>query len=164
MSRRCTRRELSIQLGLELREYLCAADMYDEAVAHKLGLSRTDVRCIDLLVRRGTMAAGELGDATGLSSGAVTFLVDRLELAGVVIRRRDPSDRRRVLVELVPEAARRSYEVHSPMVEDMRALLGRHTVGELETIRAFLRDARGVYARHAPNLRGKSVERAADDR
>ncbi len=150
MSTRCSRRELSIQLGLALREYLSAADLYDEAVAQVMGLSRTDVRCIDLLVRRGTMAAGELGEATGLSSGAVTFLVDRLERAGVVKRRRDPEDRRRVLVELVPEAAERSFEVHAPMIAEMRALLGRHTVEELRSIHAFLQDARSVYLRRAP--------------
>jgi DNA-binding MarR family transcriptional regulator len=147
-----------------MREYLGAADMYDEAVAQRLGVSRTDVRCIDLLVRRGTRAAGELGEATGLSSGAVTFLVDRLEHAGVVTRRRDPKDRRRVLVELVPEAARRSFEVHSPMIDDMRALLGRHSVKDLETIRAFLHDARAVYVHRAPKAGDETGVRAVDDR
>jgi len=150
MSRRCSRGELSAQLGFELREYLGAADMYDEAVAQSMGLRRTDLRCVDLIVRRGTMTAGALAEATGLTTGAVTFLLDRLEHAGVVRRRRDTEDRRRVLVELVPSAAHRARRIHEPVIAEMQALAGRHRAEELEIIRDFLRGARRVYEVHAP--------------
>ena len=70
-----------------------------------LGLNPTDVRCVDLLDQHGTMTAGALAELAGLSTGAVTFLLDRLERAGFVRRVRDLEDRRRVLVELVPLAA-----------------------------------------------------------
>jgi DNA-binding MarR family transcriptional regulator len=133
-----------------MRELLDAADAYDESVARRLGVSRTDVRCIDVLARKGTMAAGAVADVTGLTSGAVTFLVDRLEAAGVVRRRRDPEDRRRVLVELVPGAAQRSLDVHRPMIEDMRAVVKRHSTEELAVIRDFLQGVKDVYERRTP--------------
>jgi DNA-binding MarR family transcriptional regulator len=154
VSRRCTRGDVLIQLAFELREYLGAADTYDEAMAQRLGLSRTDLRCVDVLERRGTMTAGALAQAIGLSTGAVTFLLDRLEAGGVVRRERDTEDRRRVLVEVVPAAARQALRLHEPMIADMRELAQRYKMEELGIIRDFLRDARRVYEDHAPLLRG----------
>jgi len=141
-------------MGLALREYLGAADMYEEAVAERLGLSRTDMRCVDLLERRGTMTAGALAVASGLTTGAVTFLIDRLEARGWVRRRRDATDRRRVLVEMVESAAQQGFALHQPMVADMRALVKRYKMEELGVIFDFLVEARQVYEVHAPLLRG----------
>ncbi|HVX20162.1 MAG TPA: MarR family transcriptional regulator [Acidimicrobiales bacterium] len=150
---RCTRAEAHQQLALALREYLGAADQYEEAVADRMGLSRTDLRCVDLLHRRGTMTAGALAVASGLTTGAVTFLIDRLEARGMVRRRRDPTDRRRVLVEMVDAAAQQGFALHQPMIADMRALVQRYKLDELAVIRDFLTQARQVYEAHAPLLR-----------
>ena len=140
-------------LRLQLREYIGAIDAFDEAIAHRLAMSRTDLRCFDLLERRGTMTAGRLAEASGLSTGAVTFLLDRMEAAGFVRRRRDATDRRRVLVEIVPEAGRRAHGLHEPMINDMRALAQSYSIEQLAVVRDFLRDARRVYEAHAPPLR-----------
>ena len=147
------RNEVMEALRTALREYLGAVDAFDEGVAQELGISRTDLRCIDLLERRGTMTAGALADGCGLSSGAMTFLLDRMERAGMVRRVRDPADRRRVLVELVAAAGRRAWEVHRPMVEEMRALAARYGVDELAMVCRFLTDAKAVYEKHAPTRR-----------
>lgn len=141
---------------MALREYLGAADGFDEGVAERLGVSRTDLRCLDLLERRGTMTAGALAEACGLSTGAITFLLDRLERAGMVRRARDPGDRRRVLVELVAATGRRAAEVHRPMVEEMRALAARYRTEELAVICRFLTEARDVFEKHAPAQRRAS--------
>ncbi len=138
-------------LRVALREYLGAVDGFDEGVAEVLGVSRTDLRCVDLLERRGTLTAGALAEACGLTTGAVTFLLDRLERAGMVHRARDPADRRRVLVELVAAAGRRAFEVHRPMVEEMRALAARYRTEELAVVCRFLTEAREVYEKHAPD-------------
>ena len=90
------------ELSRALRAFLSASDAFDEALGRVLGLNPTDVRCVDLLDQYGTMTAGALAGVAGLSTGAVTFLLDRLERAGFVRRVRDLDDRRRVLVELVP--------------------------------------------------------------
>jgi len=75
--------------------------MLRRGVGERPGLNPTDVRCVNLLDEYGTMTAGALAGVAGLSTGAVTFLLDRLESAGFVRRLRDAQDRRRVLVELV---------------------------------------------------------------
>jgi len=146
---------------MDLREYLNAVDLYDDAVAERMGLSRTDLRCVDTLERRGTMTAGALAEASGLTTGAVTFLLDRLERAGVIRRVRDTEDRRRVLVELVPDAALRAYRLHLPMIAAMRELARHYRMDELSTIRDFLCQARGVYELHAPLLRSTAPEHTA---
>jgi DNA-binding MarR family transcriptional regulator len=142
-----------MQLAMALREYLGAADLYEEAMAERMGLGRTDLRCYDLLERRGTMTAGALAVASGLTTGAVTFLIDRLEAAGIVRRRRDTTDRRRVLVEVVQAAAEQGFALHQPMIADMRALAQRYKIEELGIVCDFLSEARQIYETHAPMLR-----------
>lgn len=73
--------------------------MLHAAIGRRLGLSPTDHKHLDLISREGPLSAGRLAQLTGLTTGAVTALVDRLEDAGFVRRRRDPADRRGVLVE-----------------------------------------------------------------
>ena len=84
MSRQWSRTDLIAQLRSEIVGYFGAASDFDERVAKKFKLSRKDVRCLELLGRRGSMTAGQLSDESGLSTGAVTFLLDRLEAAGMV--------------------------------------------------------------------------------
>src|SRR5690242_15465290 len=73
-----------------------ATDMFDEAVAQFLGINRTDGRCLDVIDRRGRVSAGQLANESGLTTGAVTVVIDRLERAGYVRRIRDELDRRKV--------------------------------------------------------------------
>ena len=70
-----------------------------------LGLNRTDTRCLDIIERLDGVSAGRLASEAGLSTGAVTTVLDRLERAGYARRVPDPGDRRRVLVELTPRRA-----------------------------------------------------------
>ena len=78
--------------------------LFHQAVADRLGLHVTDLRCLNLLSLSGPLTAGELGQQTGLgTTGAVTRMVDRLERAGYVHRELDPRDRRRVIIRPVPE-------------------------------------------------------------
>jgi DNA-binding MarR family transcriptional regulator len=135
------------QLRSEIVGYFGAATAFDERVAEKLKLSRTDMRCLDLLERRGPMTAGQLADESGLSTGAVTFLLDRLEEAGMVRRRRDTEDRRRVWVEVMPSAQRRLLRMQQPIVEEMRAVTQRFKAEELAIVRDFMRETKEVFER-----------------
>jgi DNA-binding MarR family transcriptional regulator len=75
------------------------------ATASKAGMNVTDAQCVNLLVLDGPMTPGGLAQAMGITTGgAITAVIDRLEKAGYVKRTRDPDDRRRVIVEPVPEA------------------------------------------------------------
>jgi DNA-binding MarR family transcriptional regulator len=147
VSRQWSRSDLAQQLRAEIVGYFGAASEFDERVARKFKLSRTDMRCLDLLGRTGPMTAGQLADETGLSTGAVTFLLDRLEEAGMVKRRRDTDDRRRVWVELVPSAQKRLLHAQQPIVEEMREVAQRFKAEELAIVRDFMREAKEVFQR-----------------
>ena len=86
------------EVGAELGELRRTADRLDEAVAAQYGLNRTDLRCIGILYRRGRVTAGELAEESGLTPGAITTVLDRMERNGYANRVADPSDRRRVMV------------------------------------------------------------------
>jgi DNA-binding MarR family transcriptional regulator len=79
-----------------------ATIMFHAAVADRMGVSVTDAKCRSLLLQCGPMTAGDLARRLGLTTGAVTGVIDRLERARLVRRADDPSDRRRVVVEVVP--------------------------------------------------------------
>ncbi len=147
MSRQWTRSDLVQQLRSEIVGYFGAASEFDEGVAKRFKLSRTDMRCLDLLGHRGPMTAGQLAEESGLSTGAVTFLLDRLEEAGMVVRRRDTEDRRRIWVELVPSAQKRLDRAQAPIVEEMRAVAQRFKAEELAIVRDFMREAKEVFQR-----------------
>ena len=127
--------------------YFGAASAFDEKVAKRFKLSRGDVRWLELLGHQGSMTAGQLADESGLTTGAVTFLLDRLEEAGMVRRRRDVEDRRRVWVELTPAAQKRLQQTQEPIQAEMRALAQRFKAEELAIVRDFMRGAKEVFLR-----------------
>src|SRR5262245_4534642 len=84
-----------------------ATIMFHQAVADRLGLHPTDHKCADILFLKGPLSAGELAELTGLTTGAITGVIDRLEGAGFVRREDDPRDRRRVIVRVLPASHRK---------------------------------------------------------
>src|SRR5919201_431152 len=97
-SRRMKRSELLQALGMAGRELSAHTVMFHTAVVQRLHLHVSDHKAFDFILRRGPGSAGELAKITGLTSGAVTGVIDRLEKAGFVERVPDPEDRRKVLV------------------------------------------------------------------
>ncbi len=135
------KRDLYDELIDEVRRSQEATARFDQAVADTLGLNRTDMRCVDVLHREGPLTAGRLAEETGLSTGAMTTAIDRLERSGYARRVRDDADRRRVLVELAPQAQEISafYAEHAAYAE---RLYHRHTVEQLELLLRFVRESR----------------------
>src|SRR5258706_12407476 len=86
-----------------LRRVNLQGSFFGQTVAIRFGLSESDIETLEALIDMGASTAGRLSELTGLTSGAVTRVIDRLEQAGVVPRVADPTDRRRVIVEAVPE-------------------------------------------------------------
>src|SRR6516225_11790757 len=160
MSRQWSRSELAQQLRNEIMGYFGAASDFDERVAKKLKLGRTDMRCLDLIGRLGPLTAGRLAEESGLTTGAVTFILDRLEEAGMVTRRRDTEDRRRVWVEIVPEAQERLKVLHQPVAEEMREVAQRFKADELATVRDFMRQAKEVFQRQMHDVVHEAVQEA----
>ena len=143
--------------------YFGAASDFDDGLAKKLKLSRTDMRCLDLIGRLGPMTAGHLAEESGLTTGAVTFILDRLEEAGMVTRRRDTEDRRRVWVEIVPATRQRLEGLQQPVAEEMRQVAQRFKADELAVVRDFMRQAKEVFQRQVHDgLWGKPESSDAD--
>ncbi|WJH36140.1 MarR family transcriptional regulator [Paenibacillus sp. CC-CFT747] len=88
----------------ELRQNSARAVMFHQLISEQLGLNATDHKCLDFLNRTGPVTAGQLAQLTGLTTGAVTSVIDRLEKAGYVVRDKDPNDRRRVVVKTVSDS------------------------------------------------------------
>src|SRR5581483_7494351 len=131
--------EIFAALVDEVRRSQSATARFDQAVADALGINRTDMRCLDVLEREGPVPAGHLAEQTGLTSGAMTAALDRLERAGYVRRVRDGADRRRVLVELTPTAqgvGARFYGAHAAQAE---RVYHRYSAEELELLLGFVR-------------------------
>ncbi len=133
--------EVSAELG-ELRE---AADRLDEAVASLFGLNRTDLRCLGILYRRGRVTAGELAEESGLTPGAITTALDRLEKGGYANRVADPEDRRRVLVLSTVAAREVGARVYGQVEVASHGMLDQRSLEELAAIRDYLRGTRQVY-------------------
>src|ERR671931_197130 len=123
----------------KFREMSTETIMFHQAVADVLGLHITDHKCLDLIHRFGAMPAGKLGELTGLTTGAVTGIIDRLEKAGYVRRANDPKDRRRTIVEPTRNKIleRKLEVIFTPLHERMYKLLSSYSESEL----ALLLDA-----------------------
>ena len=144
--------ELIRELGDEVRAGQVAVDLMDDAACRAMGINRTDGRCLDIIDREGRVPAGRLAEASGLTTAAVTAVIDRLEQAGYARRTSDPSDRRRVLVELTPLARERAAVIWGPMA-DFSKELARYTVDELTLLRDFARIGREHNERRAAEVR-----------
>src|ERR1700741_3415682 len=120
-------------LNREARGWQADQELFDSVVSERAGINPTDWPCLDSLGPRGPMTAGQLARAVRLTTGAVTGVLDRLEVAGLVRRVRDAEDRRRVIVEVTDEVARVGAPVYGPLIEDAARVHGEFTMGELET-------------------------------
>ena len=150
--RSAARQELVEAVANGARLLQSAAQGFDDAAAAVLGLNRSDIRVLDLLHLNEPMTAGALARASGLTTGAVTALLDRMERAGYVRRVRDEQDRRRVHVELTDEAHRRADEIWGPLA-DTGWMTSAYSNAELELLRDFLARARAMQEQHTERVR-----------
>jgi DNA-binding MarR family transcriptional regulator len=132
------RGELLAALTMAGRHLSTATVMFHQAIADRLGLNVTDHKCIDLLLTKGPMTAGELAGLTGLTTGAITAVIDRLEKAGFAERADDPRDRRRVIVEVVGKRVREIERLFEPFAATFGQLSARYSDKELDVILDFM--------------------------
>ena len=127
------REEIIQAINEKFREMSTETIMFHQAVADILGLHITDHKCLDFIYRFGAMPAGRLAELSGLTTGAVTGIIDRLEEAGYVRRANDPKDRRRTIVEPTKnKRLERKIEVlFIPLRDRMHNLLSSYSEGEL---------------------------------
>ncbi|WP_276352962.1 MarR family transcriptional regulator [Cohnella caldifontis] len=123
----------------ELRQNSARAVMFHQFISEHLGLNATDHKCLDYLNRTGPVTAGQLAQLTGLTTGAVTSVIDRLEQAGYVVRDKDPNDRRRVVVKPVPESSAQISPLFQSVMQSTLRILSQYTDQELQLILGFIK-------------------------
>lgn len=124
-----------------LRDVSGLSVLFSQSIADRLGIGSTDLETLGILSREGPVTAGRLAELTGLTTGAVTGLVDRLERAGYVRRESDPSDRRRVIISWNSEREAELLPLFASMQRSMERLYSRYTDAELSLILDFIRRA-----------------------
>jgi predicted transcriptional regulator len=135
------------------RDFITAVVVFHDVVGRLLGVSAVERKCLDL-VSRGPVTAGSIAQHTGLTTGAVTGLVDRLEKAGYVQRTADPADRRRVTISMLPSTRLDDVmaAVFGPLRSDMAEITGRYDAKEASAIADFLGRTTETLVRHTRAL------------
>ncbi|MFF3568021.1 MarR family winged helix-turn-helix transcriptional regulator [Nocardia jiangxiensis] len=158
MTRRATATatDLGRQLTIAAQRNATDAVMLHQAVADRLGLHVTDLRCLNLLRLGGPATPGELAARTGLTTGAVTRLIDRLIKSGFVTRAHDEHDRRRVIISLSADRTGEIARHYEPLAREFGRVMGDYSAEQLELIL-------GVFDRlHDTSLRVTAMLREAD--
>jgi DNA-binding MarR family transcriptional regulator len=127
--------------------------MFRHALASRLGLTESDMECVDFLMDTGSATAGELAQRTGLTTGAITSMIRRLERAGYVTAARDPADRRRVIVTLVPEKLERGRELYASFGLQVDRLIDDYSTAEIEFLAAHHDRMSAVFLAELDRLR-----------
>jgi DNA-binding MarR family transcriptional regulator len=126
--------------------------MLSHTIASRLGISPTDLETMDILSTNGPLTAGRLAELTGLTTGAITGVVDRLEKSGFVRRERDANDRRRVIIHLVADRARRIGKLYVPLARAMTELSERYTDEELALMVDYTRRGNAITLDHIARM------------
>jgi DNA-binding MarR family transcriptional regulator len=126
---------------------------FDNRAAAALGVNLTDLHCLNIVENRGGVTAGALAAEAGLTTGAVTGVVDRLERAGYARRVRDAADRRRVTIEVTDDFYARANEIWRPVAADWQAEFARRfSSDQLDLIADFLDAANELGRRHLERI------------
>ena len=136
ISKKNKRRELLARLSDLGRIVSTQTVFLHQAIAQTVGLNATDTKCIDLILQKpeGPVTAGWLSDMTGLTTGAITHILDRLERRGFVERTRDTEDRRKVFVRVLQEALAPLAPRYEAVGEAFLAVLEDYSDKELKFI------------------------------
>ena len=150
-----TRSQLLKALDEAARRIGAQSVLLSDLVAGRVGLNSTDLECLDLLCLAGATTAGQLAAHTGLTSGATTAAIDRLEQAGFVTRRRDARDRRVVLVDVVETGVQLIMPFYEPLTQRVNKVNARYRDHQLATVLRYLTDAIDATAEHVAWLQSQ---------
>ena len=143
-------------VGRLARRHSTAVVLFHHAVAERLGLGPTAHKCLDLLRERGTITGSELAAITGLTTGAITGVVARLEQAGYIRRESDPHDgRRQILLPALQQSP--IHGVIEPLRRDVAASLEDFDARQLAAIAEFLTRSTDLIYRHTGLLRAQTL-------
>jgi DNA-binding MarR family transcriptional regulator len=138
LSRPKARAALLTELEHAVRKSSALGVIFGQTVANKVGMSSSDLECLDFLNIESRVTAGRLAELTGLTTGAITGMVDRLEKAGWVRRERDDNDRRKVFIAIVPENVAKIGRFYEPLQRAVQRDWESYTDAELKLLLRFM--------------------------
>jgi DNA-binding MarR family transcriptional regulator len=138
LSRAKSRAALMQELEHAVRKSSALGVIFGQTVANAVGISSSDLECLDFLNIEGRVSAGRLAELTGLTTGAITGLVDRMEEAGLVRRERDEEDRRKVYIAIVPEALGKIESYYEPLQKAVTKNWEGYSDAELKLLLRFM--------------------------
>ncbi len=148
----------------EIRQFNSMGAFFFRAAAAQLGMNATDLQVIDILELAGPSTAGQLAELTGLTTGAITGMIDRLEKAGLVRRESDPNDKRRVLVRLSPNetALKEIVPLFDSVGQRWDEIASQYDDQQLAFLIAFLRASNSATQEEIARLRNASMQAPKD--
>jgi len=119
------------------REFSIGTVLFHRAVGQVLGVNVTDMKCLDMMTMKGSTSPKELAEFTGLSSGATTAMIDRLENVGLIERHPHPKDRRGTILVLTNQAMRKLPTIFESLADAMETLVSGYSQKELRVLADF---------------------------
>jgi len=121
----------------QIRRFIAGTILFNQKVADRVGLHLTDMQCVNLLDLLGPVTPGRLAECTGLTTGGVTVMLDRLEKAGIVKREPNPNDRRSVLDRVNPKKLRKINALYGGINKQLEAFFSEFPEAELRAVAHF---------------------------
>ncbi|WP_258395509.1 MarR family winged helix-turn-helix transcriptional regulator [Micromonospora saelicesensis] len=144
------------------REMSRLSMVFRYAIAERLGLTVSDLECLDYLADVGSATAGQVAERTNLTTGAVTSMLRRLQQAGYVTAQRDPADRRRLIVTLRPERSAELKQPYEQFAEGAERLIEGYSVEEVRLLVRHYDRMQAMYLAELDRLRGgETAQRSA---
>ncbi|MEU4555333.1 MarR family winged helix-turn-helix transcriptional regulator [Micromonospora violae] len=144
------------------REMSRLSMVFRYAIAERLGLTVSDLECLDFLADVGSATAGQVAERTNLTTGAVTSMLRRLQQAGYVTAERDPADRRRVIVALRPERTAELSRPYERFAERAERLIEGYSAEEVKLLVRHYDHMQAMYVAELDRLRsGDTAQRSA---
>jgi DNA-binding HxlR family transcriptional regulator len=153
------RQRLEGEFLLAIRRGGSLMQLLGQVSAERIGINATDLNCLNIVALTGSMSAGDLAKATGLTTASITGVLDRLEEGGFVRRERDPHDRRRVIVHLnAGPGLREVGATFGPVVKAWRTAAAGYSDDELRLLLGFQQQIEEIVRGQLARLRGEVSE------
>ena len=153
-----SKNDLIKQVNLSAREYGISTVLFRHAVGERLGVNVTDMECLALIYFKGLATPSELSRYSGLTSGATTAMLDRLEKARLVERRPNPKDRRGTLIVLTNERNQEMDGLFAPARQAVAHLNASYPERELEIVADYLKRLTNIWEEERGNLKQRIKE------
>ena len=153
------RRRLLENLNRSAREASGLGVLFGEVLAERMGISHTDLECLGMIMLDGGLTAGQIARASGLTTGAVTGVIDRLERAGFARREPDPQDRRKIHVRAIPKAAAAATAPYQSFGRAMERLVENYSDAQIEFLIDYFSRARDAILAEIENLKAAPKRR-----